>query len=64
MNHPRLRLVTKTPTPRRTCEVCEVSLHGRPFHHRLCLTCYRWTRLGAALREASRWLAEPGRARP
>lgn len=51
-------------TPR-TCEVCEVSLIGRPFHHRQCLTCWRWIRLGAALRSARRWMAaEPTRARP
>lgn len=64
----RLRLVPP-PAPHRpmappTCAVCEVSLRGRPFHHRQCLTCWRWIRLASALRSARKWLAgEPRGAR-
>ena len=49
------------PMAPRTCSICAVSLVGRPFHHKTCLTCWRWIRLGAALRSAKKWLATESR---
>lgn len=58
--HTRLRLV-KPVRPRRMCAACDIPLVGQPAHHTLCPTCYCWTRLGAAVRTASRWFAEEPR---
>ncbi|MBL8252215.1 MAG: hypothetical protein JNJ76_01255 [Candidatus Competibacter sp.] len=55
----RLRVVPP-PVRRHTCEVCGVVLTG-PAHHRLCLRCWRWCQLGAALRTATRWFREQRR---
>ncbi|MDS4019562.1 MAG: hypothetical protein RKR03_03490 [Candidatus Competibacter sp.] len=49
-----------TPSRQLYCEVCGIALTG-PAHHRLCLTCWRWCQLGAALREAARWFREERR---
>ncbi|MDG4595867.1 MAG: hypothetical protein P9F75_09285 [Candidatus Contendobacter sp.] len=54
----RLRVVA--PPWRHTCQVCGVVLTG-PAHHRLCLKCWRWCQLGAALRTAARCFREERR---
>jgi len=48
----RLRLVPP-PQPRRWCQCCEVPITG-PAYRRYCPQCWRWIRLGAALRTAQR----------
>lgn len=49
---------TRLPLPaRRCCRVCWAVLpETAPKDHRLCLTCWRWTRLGAAVKAARRWM--------
>lgn len=57
----RLRLVPPIPRQRRWCACCEVALPPlSPAYRRYCLQCYRWIRLGAALRDARRWFGAEG----
>ena len=46
------------PAPaRRCCRVCWATLPTTaPQGHTLCLTCWRWMRLGLAIQSARRWM--------
>ena len=45
------------PAPARCCSICLARLPAdSPARHRLCLTCWRWRRLGLALLSAKRWM--------
>lgn len=46
------------PAPaRRCCAICWAALpEAAPKGHTLCLTCWRWTRLGAAIKSARKWM--------
>ena len=57
----RLRLVPSIPRERRWCACCEVPITG-PAYRRYCPQCWRWIRLGAALRDAQRWFNAEVRA--
>ena len=46
-----------SPLARRYCAVCWAALPTTaPAKHHLCLQCWRWTRLGAAIKSARRWM--------
>lgn len=52
-----VHLIIPPPDDRRHCAVCEKQLPVlAPDRHTLCLTCWRWTRLGAAIKSARRWM--------
>lgn len=43
--------------PARCCAICRARLPaGSLAKHRLCRQCWQWTRLGAAIKSARRWM--------
>ena len=63
MSATTLRLVPSIPRERRYCACCETPLPAlSPPYRKYCPQCWRWIRLGTALRDAQRWFSAEARA--